>query len=202
MESEKIAHLFHHPPSSVNASLTPSGVFGKFPPPSIDSARTGKHFDTTMKRFSSLAIIAIILSAIVTSCVPYDEYGRPVDKKKNKQTTKITDPKQQEINAKREEMRLRDEQRRKELGLPPTESTAPNTGTAEANAETTKPAPQPPAVVTPPKNHPVAAAVPGKAGFVFSPFNNKVVDVRGIASGTLVADPQYPPADKKHFRVP
>ncbi|TAE92870.1 MAG: hypothetical protein EAZ81_01510 [Verrucomicrobia bacterium] len=155
-----------------------------------------------MKRFSSLAIIALVFSAIVTSCVPYDEYGRPVDKKKSKKTAQITDPKQQEINAKREEMRLRDEQRRKELGLPPVDASNPDAGTTDVTTETTKPTSQPTVAPTPPKNHPVAAAVPGKPGFVFSPFNNKVVDVRGIASGTLVADPQYPPADKKHFRVP
>lgn len=154
-----------------------------------------------MKRFSSLTIIALVLSAIVTSCVPYDEYGRRVDKKKTKPSAQITDPKQQEINAKREEMRLRDEQRRKQLGLPPVDATKPDAATTNVATETTKPT-QPPVVPTPPKNHPVAAAVPGKPGFVFSPFNNKVVDVRGIASGTLVADPQYPPADKKHFRVP
>ena len=33
---------------------------------------------------------------------------------------------------------------------------------------------------------------PGKEGFVFSPYNKKVVDVRGIPSGTLVADPMFP----------
>lgn len=49
---------------------------------------------------------------------------------------------------------------------------------------------------------PVAQAVPGKPGFVFSPFNNKIVDLTGIAPGTLVADPQYPAAEKKHFRAP
>lgn len=52
------------------------------------------------------------------------------------------------------------------------------------------------------KNYPTATAVPGKPGLVYSPFNNKPVDVKGIPSGTIVADPQYPPADKKHFRVP
>ncbi|MEN9990380.1 MAG: hypothetical protein RLZZ224_82 [Verrucomicrobiota bacterium] len=153
-----------------------------------------------MKRFSSLAVIALIISAVITSCVPYDEYGRRIDKKKTKQTTKITDPKQQEINAKREEMRLRDEQRRKELGLPPIDPSSPTTEqTTDAES---KPLTQTPVVTTPPKNHPVAEPVPGKAGFVFSPFNNKILDVRGITSGTLVADPQYPRDDKKYFRVP
>lgn len=48
----------------------------------------------------------------------------------------------------------------------------------------------------------VARPVPGKPGFVFSPYNNKIIDVKGIPSGTLVADPTYPASDKKYFRVP
>jgi hypothetical protein len=47
-----------------------------------------------------------------------------------------------------------------------------------------------------------ANKVPGKDGFVFSPYNNKVVDVRDIPSGTLVQDPTYPASEKKYFRVP
>jgi hypothetical protein len=58
----------------------------------------------------------------------------------------------------------------------------------------------PPSVST--ATAPVAKAVPGKPGFVFSPFNNKIVDVTGIPSGNLIADPQYPEAEKKHFRAP
>ncbi|WP_193214825.1 hypothetical protein [Luteolibacter marinus] len=49
---------------------------------------------------------------------------------------------------------------------------------------------------------PVARPVPGKPGMVFSPFNNKVIDVKGIPTGRLVADPTYPASEKKHFRVP
>ncbi|WP_353566575.1 hypothetical protein [Haloferula sargassicola] len=48
----------------------------------------------------------------------------------------------------------------------------------------------------------VATAVPGKAGFVFSPFNNKIIDVKGIPPGTLVVDPTFPPSEKKCLRVP
>lgn len=51
-------------------------------------------------------------------------------------------------------------------------------------------------------SHPVAKAVPGKPGFVFSPFNNQIVDVKGIPAGTMVADPAFPPTEKKYFRVP
>ena len=50
-------------------------------------------------------------------------------------------------------------------------------------------------------NYPYALAIPGKDGFVFNPYTNNPVDVRGIPSGTLVRDPQDPNADHK-FRVP
>ena len=49
---------------------------------------------------------------------------------------------------------------------------------------------------------PTASPVPGKAGFVFSPFNNKVIDVGGLPSGALVADPTFPAAEKRMFRTP
>ncbi len=54
-----------------------------------------------------------------------------------------------------------------------------------------------------PENHqPVARPVPGKPGFAFSPFNNKIIDLVGIPPGTLVADPAYAPSEKKYFRAP
>jgi hypothetical protein len=46
-----------------------------------------------------------------------------------------------------------------------------------------------------------ALQIPGKEGFVFNPFTNNPVDVRGIPSGTLVRDPQDNDANHK-FRVP
>ncbi len=49
---------------------------------------------------------------------------------------------------------------------------------------------------------PTASRVPGKTNFVFSPYNNRVVDVEGMPSGTLVCDPTYPSEEKKLFRVP
>lgn len=53
-----------------------------------------------------------------------------------------------------------------------------------------------------PDGYPIAVQVPNKAGFVFSPYNNQVVDVRGLPSGTLVMDPHFPAAEKKYFRIP
>lgn len=48
----------------------------------------------------------------------------------------------------------------------------------------------------------VARPVPGKPGYVFSPYNNQVIDVKGVPPGTLVADPMYPAEEKKYFRIP
>lgn len=61
------------------------------------------------------------------------------------------------------------------------------------------PAPTPAPV---PKSYPTAMAVPGKTGRVLSPYNNREIDVEGIASGKLVADPTYPASEKKYFYVP
>lgn len=67
---------------------------------------------------------------------------------------------------------------------------------------------KPPTITDPPPkpdpnpSRPVAKRIPGMPGFVFSPFNNKKVDVSDIASGTLVVDPTYPASAKKYFYVP
>jgi hypothetical protein len=63
-----------------------------------------------------------------------------------------------------------------------------------------EPEPEPPKPAPGPR--PTAIAVPGKPGFVFSPYNNKVIDVQGFRPGALVADPTYPMSERKFFRVP
>jgi hypothetical protein len=50
--------------------------------------------------------------------------------------------------------------------------------------------------------YPTATPVPDKPGFVFSPYNQNVVDVRDIPSGTLIADPHFPANEKKYLRAP
>lgn len=52
------------------------------------------------------------------------------------------------------------------------------------------------------KKPPVAEPAPGQPGLVLSPYNGKLVDVKGFAPGTLVADPAFPLTEKKYFRVP
>ena len=49
---------------------------------------------------------------------------------------------------------------------------------------------------------PLAKAVAGKPGFVYSPHTEKIVDVSGFAVGELVVDPDFAEGEKKYFRVP
>ena len=71
-----------------------------------------------------------------------------------------------------------------------------------AGKEPEKPAKDDPPPVLIEKNAPVAEPAPGQPGKVISPFNGQLIDVSGMAPGSLVADPTYPPEAKKHFRVP
>jgi hypothetical protein len=53
------------------------------------------------------------------------------------------------------------------------------------------PSPAPRSVANPPAQYPTAKAVPGKPGYVFSPYdpNGGYVDVNGFTSGSKVKDP-------------
>ena len=66
--------------------------------------------------------------------------------------------------------------------------------------------PDPEPAPTPPRQEassiPVARKVPGRDGFVFSPYNNKMIDVKGFPKGMKVLDPHFDPSEKKYFRVP
>jgi hypothetical protein len=78
---------------------------------------------------------------------------------------------------------------------PPTTQTAPNPETAPPES-----APAPTAAVTTAKgDYPYGVPVPGKPGFVRSPYSpDKMTDVRGYAPGTEVKDPYT----QKIFLVP
>ncbi len=107
-----------------------------------------------------------------------------------KEEETVTSRDQQKIQEQRDRMKERDEQKPEETAdeVKKTEDTA---STTTAPKEDTKKG-----------DYSFATPVPGKEGFVFSPYNNKLVDVRDIPSGTLVQDPTYPAAEKKYFRVP
>ncbi len=55
---------------------------------------------------------------------------------------------------------------------------------------------------TPEKKIWVAEPVADRPGYVKSPFSGKIIDVKGIPAGRLVADPTFPASEMKHFRVP
>ncbi|MEP4078185.1 hypothetical protein [Haloferula sp.] len=72
----------------------------------------------------------------------------------------------------------------------------------EPEAETTSPPPAPAPKPEEVKGIPVAKKVPGREGFVFSPYNNKLIDVKGFPKNSKVRDPHYPASANKFFRVP
>jgi hypothetical protein len=139
------------------------------------------------------ASAALFLAA---SCTPYDESPppqAPTDPAVNKQTEeekqKIAE---QREKKKKEADELANKEKRTE-GQPTEPGGTP--GNPDPDKTTAKPEAEKAEIR-------VAKPVPGKPGFVFSPFNNKIIDVKGIPSGRLVADPTYPASEKKHFRVP
>ncbi len=88
--------------------------------------------------------------------------------------------------------------------VPESASAEPNNREAAVN-ERTRPSlrPEPRVYAKPePLEYPPAVAVAGKAGYVTSPYNGKLIDVNGIPPGTLVADPTFPMEEMKFFRTP
>lgn len=162
-------------------------------------------------KFRILAGLSALLCLSLASCYPYDESK---GKKKNtKQVEKVKTPeeiaKEKEAAAKKkaEEELKKKEAEQKNLNPENPNGQPTAGGTVDGGTGgTTPPGPKPsePAKKT---DYPFAQKVPGKEGFVFSPYNQKVVDARDeqgrpIPSGTLVADPTYPESEKKFFRVP
>ena len=137
-----------------------------------------------------LPYLVTLSSVLLVSCYPLPEErhahpNRPADQS-------VTAPNQQAIQEQRDRMKERAEN--------PTDV---GNNTIRSNPDQTA-ASNTPAKPPEPKrtDYSFANPVPGKEGFVFSPYNNKVIDVRDMPTGTLVQDPTYPAAEKKFFRVP
>jgi len=136
--------------------------------------------------------LAAIVCMSLASCYPYNENSKYKPPGKGPDKT-ATSPDQ--VKMKQEEQKNADEEMKPAEDS--TTQTAPgNTGTVTPPTDAPKPVEQKRS------EYQFANKVPGKEGFVFSPYNNKVVDVRDIPSGTLVQDPTYPASEKKYFRVP
>jgi len=158
------------------------------------------------------SVISVALCALLASCYPYDEgANRKKTKKSSPNATAPAAPTKTEAELKAEEQKLKEKQKKEAAAAATSEDGVSTTGTDTTESSikptdkpatsSTSPAEKPAATVKKPE-YSYASKVPGKEGFVFSPYNNKVVDVRDIPSGTLVQDPTYPAAEKKYFRVP
>jgi hypothetical protein len=140
------------------------------------------HFSTA---FAALGCV------LLASCYPYDESKNKKPAPKPAPKT-LTSAEQQKLKEQRDKMKETDDLVNKEVPKDPGTETPPTTPN-----DTVKPP-----TVEKRVDYPVASKVPGKEGYVFSPFNNKLIDVKDMPSGTLVSDPTYPESAKKFFRVP
>lgn len=132
---------------------------------------------------------------LITSCTPYNEHPnkKPTQKTAQKAATAAEQQKiqeQRDLMKQKEELAKAEELKNATPETPATTQTTPPTETPKLPVEEKR------------AEYKFANKVPGKDGFVFSPYNNKVVDVRDIPSGTLVQDPTYTGAGKGYFRVP
>ncbi len=142
--------------------------------------------------------IATLGCVLLASCYPYDEsQGKKQPTKPPEKT--LTAAEQQKVKEQRE-LAKKEAELKKQDELKNTPESAD--GGAPGNNAPGAPGPEAPKPPAEKRDFAFANKVPGKEGFVFSPYNNKVVDVRDIPSGTLVQDPTYPAAEKKYFRVP
>jgi hypothetical protein len=153
------------------------------------------------RNFSLVA--ALLTGVVISSCTPYDENGpkppptRGGEAQANNKT--LTAEEQQRLKEEREKAAEEARKKAEEQEKQQKNETASGGGGSgsggggEASGGSGK---------EHKGEYQFASPVPGKTGFVFSPYNNKVIDVRGIPSGMLVQDPHYPASEKKYFRVP
>ncbi len=144
-------------------------------------------------KFRIFTGFAVALSALLTSCYPYRDNRASDQATQAPQQTAA----QQQVKTQKDQAIKNQEDAIKKTA----EATTAANNQTPAQTPPQQPATNPPA--EPKKvDYDFAQKVPGKEGFVFSPYNSKVVDVRDIPSGTLVQDPTYPASEKKYFRVP
>jgi hypothetical protein len=156
-------------------------------------------------------IPVLAAAAFLGACTPFPEppMGQQVFVPGPPPGPTISDADQQMIREQRrkaqEDARLAEQRRQAALSrtdaldnrIPDSSVTNPGGSTSNPGGGTDAVKP-----VEPKKEYPYATKVPGKDGFVLSPYNTKVIDVRDIPSGTLVQDPNYPASEKKYFRIP
>lgn len=161
-----------------------------------------------MKTLKTILLVAS--SALAVSCYQvYPPATLPTKKPKTNKTESksITDKKQRELEQSRDRIKTEEKLREGRNQKPRVRKPRPRkvikkpapTAPYTPSVDPTPIAPKPKPVA---KKSPVrfAAPVPGKAGFVFNPYTQNQVDVRGIPSGTKVKDPHD--SQGRVFRVP
>ncbi len=160
----------------------------------LSCAAAPKAVTNSMKStlFLSIPLFACIA---LTSC--YQLPDRPRRERPKEEpaaaSESVTSQDQQKIQAQRDKMKAAEKKRK---AASQSSNTVKKKTPTESTTTTEKPAPKKKT------DYAFANPVPGKPGFVFSPFNNSPIDVRDIPSGTLVQDPTFPASEKKYFRVP
>lgn len=144
----------------------------------------------------SLNYLILVLGAaalLISACAPFTPYDP--NRNRSQADAPAVTPDDSEIVTSTEQDELRDARRQAELEAEArdSESTTDNTTSGGGDGGTTS---------TGGSDYRRAVPIPGKEGFVFNPFTNNPVDVRGIPSGSLVYDPQDPNKDRNRFRVP
>ncbi len=148
-----------------------------------------------------LPCLAAVASLLVVSCYPYQE--NPPPRKPKPGVTKPVVEKTEAEKLKAKELAAKEKKAADELKKTAAEKAANEDKlppTPGGGAETPK-VPEPP-VVEKRAEYVTAKKIPGKEGFVLSPYNKKQIDVRDFKSGDLVRDPTYDKSEKKFFRVP
>ncbi len=151
--------------------------------------------------------VACLAGALAASCTPYSEPPANQPQPQQQQPAArqgqaaaqgtVSAEEQQKLQEQRKQAAAEAERKQREA-----EQTAAGGGGATTPAAGGGDAAATGGEAKPKPTYDFARPVPGKPGFVFSPFNEGVIDVRDIPSGTLVQDPTYPASEKKYFRVP
>lgn len=147
-------------------------------------------------KFSTPIGLTAIFACALASCYPVDE--TPRNKRRRNQERGPQAPQTQALTPEQLAEKARLEQIKKD------ELARQEEAKKLAEQQATNNLPPPTETKRPPvrKEYVTASKVPGREGYVFSPYNNKPIDVRGIPSGTLVQDPTYAKSEEKFFRVP
>ncbi len=159
-----------------------------------------------LRIFTAAAAFGCLL---LSSCYPYQENPRRPHPR-NQQAAKA-EAEQKRLQDQRDKLKKEQDQKRKQQQAAENTNvgtigggttTGPSTGNTGSTAGTTPPPTRPRS-----SDYPVATKVPGRDGYVLSPYNSRVISVLDennnlLPSGTLVQDPTFPASEKKYFRVP